>query len=554
MTIRIADLETGDLTQFDATTLDGGDLSVNEDAAAHGIYGLQALIDDTNLLDARIYESMGEEFWHGFYFKIDLAFVQNDGDSMQIFRDTVDSWDSIFYMLLHTKINPSGQFGLDLVGCNDGAVEIHLPGSGDSSLAIDPGRWYHIEIHWKRSSSTSANDGEIDFWLDGVLIDSDHAFDSYDGKADAYRFRTMLFLIDAGTSGKLYYDDIKISNEGRIYPIWGDDLYFEAINKAPNKIYNGFFVYPGQHTQARAAAGCSNEVEFAKVCATDMKSIWGANVVMIATGTFAGDNGLVNTAISYIHQGMDVILYPQGDCYFRGWGASKWDADKVTAGLNILKNAVLIPLANHMRHIVGICVTEESAPFADNGSGGIDWSKFSPFLCNYWNGIKLLTDLPLIYLNAGYIPFMNIVAALDDDCRCNVYLIQNSANLHVDGIPKRGSPIIDDMIDYGKARLVEAENILGSCCILGHQPKVSGIPEADLTGVGWESYLAGAEYYWRLLNMGREKRYKYQISWEYVQHNGSLYLPLVDRDYKLTDLGSSLRNMLYKDTRGFDVM
>jgi hypothetical protein len=42
--------ESGDFSAWSSATTDGGDLSVTSAAALAGSYGMQALIDDTNIL------------------------------------------------------------------------------------------------------------------------------------------------------------------------------------------------------------------------------------------------------------------------------------------------------------------------------------------------------------------------------------------------------------------------------------------------------------------------------------------------------------------------
>ena len=62
-----ADLETGDLSQFDNTTTDGGDLSADAAATKDGSYGLQAVIDDTNSLYGRFNFNNKSQIRGGFW-------------------------------------------------------------------------------------------------------------------------------------------------------------------------------------------------------------------------------------------------------------------------------------------------------------------------------------------------------------------------------------------------------------------------------------------------------------------------------------------------------
>lgn len=322
-----------------------------------------------------------------------------------------------------------------------------------------------------------------------------------------------------------------------------------------NPSYRGFFTYLGQHDSALAAAGCSSEVEFAAVCADTMRKDFGANTVMVIGDSFAGADNFMDVVIAYVHAGMKVILYPQGQCGFIGNGVNEWDAADVVVALDSLENTILSALHNQMRDIVGICVAEEAVIFADNGIGNPDYTKLNILLPSYWGGVRTLTDLPLIYLSRPVETQMQLLADMDDDDRCTVYLGETYANRNENGVPDatRGAPVIDDMIEWCAEMLDSAESVLGDYCEIGHIPIVAGIPTSQLTGVGVEFYLAETEFYWRELDLAKKAKYKYQIGWGFVEHDDLKYLPSIDVNFKLTDLGSGLRNMMFKDTRGFDV-
>ena len=62
------DHEAGDLSEYDSTVTDGGDLSAHADAAYEGSYGLRAVIDDTNTLYANKTFDGKSRLRVGFYF------------------------------------------------------------------------------------------------------------------------------------------------------------------------------------------------------------------------------------------------------------------------------------------------------------------------------------------------------------------------------------------------------------------------------------------------------------------------------------------------------
>jgi len=318
--------------------------------------------------------------------------------------------------------------------------------------------------------------------------------------------------------------------------------------------YRGFLLYPGQHTLARGAAGCSNETEFAAVIAEDLKCNWGANTVMIATGSFKGDNGLINITRKFVDNGIYVILYPQGICYFRGYGVYKWDSSDVSTALNTL-DSLFDSLTNQMEMIVGVCVTEESSIFDDNGSGGVDHTRLSPLLDDYWGGIKEITDLPLIYIGPGYQPYLDVMAnTLDASVMPDIYLTETYANKQIGGVPcsDRGAPVIDDMIEWANGWLDNVENTLSDYgVVLGHTPMTAGTPDSELTNSGVEYYIPEQEYYRRVVAIGDSRNLTYQICWYFVRNNTVEEIPLRNEKYEMTDIGSGLRNAFFISTRGF---
>lgn len=205
--------ETGDLTEFSATTTDGGDLSVTEAAALAGSsYGLAYLVDDTTSLDAQI------EFTHTTdYFRLRLYL---DPNSLTM----ANTDDLLFLAVLNT--NPTSKIKANLKYTTAAGYAVYIAFNDDAEADTTTSDYvitdaaHSIEINAQKASSAVASDATCAVYIDGALKETissidlfDEWFDKGDGACNA-RFRAH--QLDVGTSGTFYMDEFAANDDGSL--------------------------------------------------------------------------------------------------------------------------------------------------------------------------------------------------------------------------------------------------------------------------------------------------------------------------------------------------
>lgn len=196
--------ESGDLTAWDDSDINGGDLSAHADAKLHGNYGLNCLYDDTNNMYVRDNTPSSEARYRArFYF-------DPNGLSMTA--------QDIFVLF---QIFSSGAAGVCKVyfkftGGSEYMVRASIRDDADTWVDIDKvgltDEPHCIEIDWQASSSDGADDGSLQLWIDEISIGSQTGIDNDTRNVD------FLYLgareKDAGTSGTFFLDDFASNDDG----------------------------------------------------------------------------------------------------------------------------------------------------------------------------------------------------------------------------------------------------------------------------------------------------------------------------------------------------
>jgi hypothetical protein len=191
-------LET-DLSEFDSTVTDGGDLSQAVAAAlAASSGGLSCLIDDTNSIYGQKNFTELTSVAYRFRFYVDPNSLTMAGsDDFQICRILNSSngrcqawlrYDGSSYEIRARVIDDS------------------LTWNATSNYDISDAEHY-VEIQVQYATSDVASDGTLTLWIDGAQQELITGLDIYDiSKPDNARLGAVSD-IDAGTSGTLYLDE-----------------------------------------------------------------------------------------------------------------------------------------------------------------------------------------------------------------------------------------------------------------------------------------------------------------------------------------------------------
>ena len=315
--------------------------------------------------------------------------------------------------------------------------------------------------------------------------------------------------------------------------------------------YRGVFVYPWQQGHAQAAAGCKTEMEFAKVASTDLKENYGANTVVVVGGPeppkyLEGTGTYEEIVRAYVAEGMYVLLYTQGEFYFRGREASNW-TDQDLAEKLVRYRAYLKRFEDISDHIIGTCVVEEIET-CDYRNGRYIEEVIHPRLRQYWKGIKQMEPWPVFVILGGSQGGCTMIANLPDDERPDVCMVETYESLYTDGVPQNGTPALSalksgeydpgPMIEAARQKLDTARRVLAGKCVMGHVPLIGGLPLELVTGKGWEFVLATKFCRPQIELYGG----KYQLGWSYVTGSDIHYLHLRDEKYRVTAIGEALKD------------
>lgn len=196
-----------DLSEWDATVTDGGNLSVSASAAMGGSeYGLAFLIDDQVEMYARVNISppTSGKLRLRFYFDpntLDMA----DGDTFNLFVMPSTGPGSKFFYIYFNKNGDDYRLQFDPRD-DDGWW-------GTDSEVITDGPHY-IEVYVTKASSDVASDGTYEWWIDGVSKGAWTGRDNW----DVFAGITMAYIatgnLDEGTSGTFYADQLAVNTTG----------------------------------------------------------------------------------------------------------------------------------------------------------------------------------------------------------------------------------------------------------------------------------------------------------------------------------------------------
>ncbi|GAB1472094.1 hypothetical protein MASR2M66_29720 [Chloroflexota bacterium] len=161
--IYIDGFESSNLDSWGDSTTDGGDLSVDSQAAAVGGYGMQVLLDDTINIGVNDYRPNSEAHYSArFYFDPNSVVFPTD-ENIYIFTGDADPNGWAFCLELSRR---DGNYTLKPCVLDD----TNVWHSGEEINIIDG--WQAIELEWQAASAPGANDGYLKFWINDVLVDT----------------------------------------------------------------------------------------------------------------------------------------------------------------------------------------------------------------------------------------------------------------------------------------------------------------------------------------------------------------------------------------------
>lgn len=203
--------ETADLTQYDSTVTDSGDLSVTAAARLGGSnYGLSCVIDDTNAIYgiANLSPPASGILRVRFYLDPNSLTMAN-GDAFRVLRlwDTAGGGAIIFAVNLTYYTATGYRF---LGTAYDDANNTYTISTTD--IGDEP---HYLEFYLTSAATTSSNDGICTVWIDGSQVGARTDLDNNTRFAALDQCHIgAVSNIDAGTSGTLYLDELVVNDDG----------------------------------------------------------------------------------------------------------------------------------------------------------------------------------------------------------------------------------------------------------------------------------------------------------------------------------------------------
>jgi YD repeat-containing protein len=200
--------ESGNFTAWSAAVTNTGRLSVTSSAARWGTYGMRAVITSTTAMYARDDTPAAESRYRArFYFHTNsITMAVNNAHELFVGRNVTGT------NILTVQLSYTGTYRLMAQAVNDS--------TGISSTAWYPisNTWHFVEIDWMASTSTTAKNGYITLWIDGVQKENKTGIDNDTRRVDEVRLGP-LSGIDSGTNGTEYFDAFESRRDTYIGPL-----------------------------------------------------------------------------------------------------------------------------------------------------------------------------------------------------------------------------------------------------------------------------------------------------------------------------------------------
>lgn len=195
--------ETGDLTQYDSTVTDSGDLSVDVASKLAGTkYGLSCLIDDQTSIYGQKNQTAptSNEVRYRFYIDPNTLTMAN-ADTFQVCILSSSGPQTTIMRAALRYTTAGGYFIRGQPFDDAGAL------ATDDTAITDAEHW--VEVHVERATGAATNDGRVRLWVDDNLEATWSSVDNFDVFGNMTNVRLGAASgIDVGTLGTLYLDEL----------------------------------------------------------------------------------------------------------------------------------------------------------------------------------------------------------------------------------------------------------------------------------------------------------------------------------------------------------
>jgi hypothetical protein len=188
--------ESGNLSAWSASVIDGGDLSVSTPAALVGTRGLQALLDDNVAIYLTDDTPNAEPRYRARFYFDPNSIPMTSGNAHYIFYGYSGSSTVVARVEFRFA---SGVYQIRAAARDDAST---WTASNWFTLSDAP---HFIEIDWQAATAVGANNGSLTLWLDGAQQANLTGIDNDTRRIDRVRLGAIAG-IDSGTRGTYYFD------------------------------------------------------------------------------------------------------------------------------------------------------------------------------------------------------------------------------------------------------------------------------------------------------------------------------------------------------------
>ena len=187
-----------DLSEYNSTSTDSGDLSQAAGAALAGTAGgLSCLIDDTNNIYGEVDFTAITSLYYRFRFYIDINSLTMGDPNGFVCCDILHTNTN----LIRVYLRYSSGYNMYVKVYEDDATQ------NNSSYQAVTDAEHYVEVLVVFSTGEATNDATVDWWIDGDHKEQMTGLDIYSrDKPDRGRLGAVA-AIDAGTSGTFYLDE-----------------------------------------------------------------------------------------------------------------------------------------------------------------------------------------------------------------------------------------------------------------------------------------------------------------------------------------------------------
>jgi len=219
--------EGGNLNTWSARAIGGSDLQVNPAAALVGGQGMAAVINDNIAMYVTDQRPEAEaRYRFRFYFDPN-AIAMTSGDAHFIFYG-YQGTNTVVLRIEFRRLNSSYQ--LRAAALNDPPTTGAATWRTTSFFTISDAPHF-LEVDWQAATTPGANNGALNFWIDGGQRPGLTSIDNDTRRIDSVRLGTIAG-IDVGTRGAYYFDAFESRRRSYIGPVAGSALAAEVITPA----------------------------------------------------------------------------------------------------------------------------------------------------------------------------------------------------------------------------------------------------------------------------------------------------------------------------------